>query len=322
MILNEQIYYSVAGMADALDKLRKFALARGWTIDYWQPSSAWDTTTPFGWIAGDETNLQMFSNGYGNQGMVYRMRAKPTGVTDPAESKFYSAITQTADRNHSLITTHPMSQDTLLPLTSYTNWQSTPVSTFDSVYFYGNEKFISMTLKVTSMSVITYLFGTIELFRSWESYVNGLYFLWSSGSNYSYNTNYKWYNIDSNPQFWYLPGAALSYRVSFEQLSGTLANNYQPTGTIAIGSEVGGFNRMMDFLWFNTFTDKRLAFQQTIFVKDPVGGTYYPCGRAPFAYINGTNLTFGQTVNFGTEVYKCYPAINIPNPIWVAYRTA
>ena len=52
MILTEQIYYSVAGIADALDKLRQFAIARGWTVDYWQPSSAWDTVTPFGWIAG------------------------------------------------------------------------------------------------------------------------------------------------------------------------------------------------------------------------------------------------------------------------------
>ena len=240
MILNEQIHYSVNGMADAFDKLRQFAIAQGWTVDYWAPNSAWDSSSPYGWISGSETNLQLFSDGYGNQGMVYRLRMVPTGVSDPAENKFYPFITQTADRHHSLIATHPAAQNTLAPPSNYTNSQSMPLSTFDSMYLYGNEKFISMTLKVTSMSVITVTIGTIELFRSWENYANGLYFLWSSGSSYSGNNNYKWYSIDSFPQSWFLPMASSSYRVSFEQLSGVLANNFTPSSTSTIENAPGG----------------------------------------------------------------------------------
>jgi len=320
MILTEQIHYSVAGISEALDKLRQFAIARGWTVDYWQPSSMWDVSSPFGWKAGTETNLQLHSPGYGNQEMHYRWRSAPGA--DPAADQCYHYGVYPADRYHDLITTHPISQNTYYPATSYTNWTSVPPATFDSMYLYGNDKFISMTLKVTSMSVITFTMGTIDLFKSWENYSNGLAFLFANNYVWTGNSNYKWYNIDSFPGNWYMPFCASSYRCYFEDTLSAVANNYTPTPLTGIGAELGAFNRMVDFLWFNTFTDKRLAFRPTLFIRDPSSLVYYPCGLAPFAYVNGTNLSFGETVNFGTDEFKCYPAINIPNPIWVAYQTA
>ena len=176
-----------------------------------------------------------------------------------------------------------------------------------------------MTFKVTSLSVITQTMGTLDLFKSWESYVNGLYFLFQSRSAVAA----KWYDIDSNPGGWEMPGMCPTYyKVIFEDESIVVKSNYSPTTTVAIGSEAGYFNSMKDFLAFNTFTNKRVAFNPTIFIRDPTSLLYYACGKLPFAYINGTNLSFGQTVNFGSDVYKCYPGINMPNPIWVAYRTS
>lgn len=327
MIFNEQIYYSVAGISDALDKLRQFAIAQGWTADYWQPSSVWNTSSPYGWKAGTETHLQLYSPGYGNQAMVYRFRALPS-TSDLADCTLYPRITKSEDRHHDPnISTSPISQDTYGCPTNYTDLLSTPVSTFDALYLYGNIKHISMILKVTSGSVIHITLGTAELFKSWEHYENGLALLFSPSNHYTgYTDRYKWYNIDAWPTYWYCPFSSFSYRSTFENADGdqglgTLSRNYKPTATSTPQGATGGFNNMIEMLCFNTFTDKRLAFQSTLLIQDPVSGTYWPMGKSPFAWINGTNLTFGQEVSFGTEKYKCYPSVNIGYQIWIAFRT-
>jgi hypothetical protein len=127
-----------------------------------------------------------------------------------------------------------------------------PLSTFDSMYLYGNEKFISMTLKVTSMSVITFTFGTCELFKSWESYENGLIFLNAVEYSYYYYDP-QWYNIDAVPERWYIPFCGDSYRVIFEGEPRTMLSNFRPGATSSPTNVAGSFDRMNDFLFFNTF---------------------------------------------------------------------
>ncbi len=327
-IMTEQVSYGVDGATDMLDELRQFAIALGWTVDYWEADAEWDTSSPFGWISGTDVNLQLYSPGYGNQNMVYRFR---TADRIAGEKVVTVSGIDPGERTHSLITTNPNDQDYFNTTSAnYNQYRSfsAPDTTFESLHMFGTDKFINIILKVTSASVISFCFGTPDLFDSWQGYSNGLNFVlpacYNNGSSQGI-----WSKMLDYPSLWY-GGWGLqsgSVRVGWYEDASQLytsmwAANYRPEANEDSGAEAGSFNKMNGVLNYNAYTDKRVAFQGTYFIIDPIESVWYPLGLTPCAFVNGQNLEIGDTVFFGTDEYRCFPLAFSAFNVWQAYRVA
>lgn len=339
MLLNEQIHYSVTGSKDMLNKLRQFAIAQGWTADYYQANSEWDTSLPYGWISGNTDNLQLFSSGYGNQNMIYRFRAynRISG-----QDLFDFRSIEPANRTHSSITTHPLNQNAwnagfpayYAPIGTNDFERirrfSLPDGTFD-LYLYGNEKVIFVIAKVSTATLITFTFGTFDLFRDWQSTTELNYLMWPQlyyGDHIS-----TWDNMLDNKDDWKDLYGAISdyvynsnyYQCIYWEAAGRTANhlcsNYSPYANTQINAVPGYFNKALNSLVYNSFTNKRVAFNSTFFIKNDTTDAWYPLGISPMAYVNGLNLEIGDQIDFGSETYRCFPlGWSAGTNIWQAYR--
>lgn len=314
-VLAETIHYNPVGAKDALDKIRQFALSLGWTVDYWSTTDG----------SGSDYYLQIWSKGYALQNICYRFYV--TNVDANEDTMSVRAVVpgyrynQTSKITNNTTTWGGQS-------TSYYNI-SLPATSFDALYLYGNLHFIAAIFHVDPIAVITVPIGTYELFPSWWYTVDGLFF-WYGSQYWGTTSAYKWYNMADNPTNWYIPYAQRSsstvgYNLWWEGAkrdSGNYASNYQPTSVIAVGSEAGNFNLMKGFLNWNSFTSKRAAFSPTMFAKDPDLGVWYPIGSPSMCYVNGRNLTIGEQITFGSDIYRCFPGVFTLYEIWQAYRTA
>lgn len=203
-----------------------------------------------------------------------------------------------------------------------------PATTFTALYLYGNKNFISCIFHVDPISVVTMQFGTLDLFPSWRNYEGGLFFSYHFGS-YSTTPTYSWQNIASNPSVWnWGPGGRQTQYVPMIYWQGAgryatdYACNFRPTNQQnAFDVNSGEFNRPYRMLNNNTYTDKRVAFQSTVFCRDQSLGVWYPIGNMYFAYINGEDFTIGEEVTFGAETYRVFPIMYSTYDIWQAYRT-
>lgn len=339
MLLNEQIHYSVNGSKDMLDKLRQFAIAQGWTADYYETNKEWDSVTPYGWKSGSKDHLQLFSSGYGNQNMIYRFR---TYNRTSGQDLFDFRSVEPSSRNHSLVTASPLEQDVWnigfpfyyseMGEIDYNRIRrfSLPDGTFD-LYLYGNEKVIFVIAKVSTTTLITFTFGTFDLFRDWQSTTELNYLMWPQwyyGDHIS-----TWSNILNNKDDWKGPYGAISdivfveakYQLIYWEAAGRpsthLCSSYGPLANSAINGVPGYFNKALNTLVYNSFTNKRVAFNATFFIKNDTTNAWYPLGLSPMAYVNGLNLEIGDQIDFGSETYRCFPlGWSGGSNIWQAYR--
>jgi hypothetical protein len=187
-----------------------------------------------------------------------------------------------------------------------------------------------MVWHVGPTSVITFPVGTIQLFSEWWNYTDGLFFVWYAGT-LGAASQYKWYNMADNPANWYPPAtrelsSSSGYHVWFDGAardSTYYRSNFAPTSSQDPDEATqGAFNKMQYMISYNTYTNKRVAMSSTIFVADPSTSIWYPCGTLPFAWTNGRELSIGEQITFGSDVYRVFPGVFSPYRIWQAYRTA
>ena len=85
-LLNFQFQDALTGIHDYLEKLKDFAQAQGWTVDNFIQNTQWAfDTVDYQFISGTESFLQLSSNGYGSQNLVFRFRAENTGAVGDHE---------------------------------------------------------------------------------------------------------------------------------------------------------------------------------------------------------------------------------------------
>jgi hypothetical protein len=308
LVLNETIHYSVAGVSDAISKLRTFALACGWTVPTWNGS----------------TELEIHSNGYSVQEMGYRFRQSNLDASNDIW-EYRSVIPGQAGVT-----------DGDFIASNTTGWGGSssyyrnqlPSGTFTALYLYGNELFIAMIWHVDPIAVVTHHFGTVELYPSWRNYP-GLFYTGCSGY-YGSGSDYSWENIASNTEKWlWGPSFYNSTYVDNVWWQGEARStqhhqiNFRPSQIYnAWDQTAGGFNVPRRVLNYNAFTGKRVIFPATYFCKDDSSGVWYPIGNSIYNFINGTDLLIGEEVTFGTDTYRCFPIVYSTYDVWQAYRTA
>jgi hypothetical protein len=325
-ILNESIINSVAGSHGLLAELKTFAENNGWTIDFYGVNEG---------PASGDTMLQIYSDGYGSQAMCYRFYSTYLDgalaqlghiALVPGVRTFTPDGASPGIDQYLIKTGSTWGGKTYLSMNYYK--MSFPSSSFDTLYLYGDDKFISMVVKVSGDYVFTITIGTPELFPSWQSYANGLFFYFSS-QVYNTSSDSYWSNALSNTSKYFMPVQTYRNANICDQLwyAGAAQNlnfgsNYRVTSTAVIdsGDESGIFNVPRGILNWNTFTSKRVAFSPSLFILDNTISAWYPIGDMPMVFINGTNLAIGEVVNFGLDEYRCFPGVFKNNLIWQAYR--
>ena len=126
-ILSEQVHYSVSDMSDAIDKIRQFAVAQGWTQDYWSGS-------------GSDWYLQLWSNGFSLQDMCYRFKVSNYDASDDVLQYACVIPGKRFDQTGSLMTN---SSTIWSPSNENYSKSRLPATTFTGLYLYGNKNFIS-----------------------------------------------------------------------------------------------------------------------------------------------------------------------------------
>lgn len=317
-------YTKVSGVAGAkgiLSALNAFCTAKaGWTVKEYQTSVAW---TAGGWIAGTEDFLEVVSSGYGSQVLTYRFRAQQHG-TDPTTDWLWFVPVDPNNPNYQMISTHPIDQN---------DWQTngdwrdinTPSGSMPNLWMFDwAGKMIILAIQMTSDSLAFIGFGTIELIPELQN-TTELQFHYVGNDSDQLPEAY-WYNTSTYFSKWYVPGVPATnargwlwcyWRGAGRYNTEVNANVWpQQTGETADGNW-GNLDRC---IVYNSFTNKRVGQQQTVYVKDPTSGLWYVAGQQPFIYMETSGLAFGEQVNFGPDEYLCFPLTLVTKPYGVGFR--
>ena len=320
-VWNYSMFSNVNGGSDVLAKLRTFALANGWTAPYYETSVSWasdgDGTYSFA-HAGDEDHLELRSNGYGGQTMIFRFRNDPQDAQ--SDHLFCMAIDPANGTVNESSSTRPDHQNDM----NYTTdeWNTIPNSSFPELVIVGDETFIAVHMRVTTLLTLTFAFGTYELLPGEQS-TDDLIFWWngcttSAGNWYDYTT-------PGGVQYasFYTPLYAIAYNY---YLDGTFYDNGRLKPFLRFPSYDGA---AATFYWMDLRT--RIAANNfsgfRTFISIPVAvinasSVWRVIGHFPFYYIPWGGLDWGEIIYRGSEQYLALPVMWFNQKYGIAYRVA
>ena len=313
---------------DLLVNLDTFASGLGWATEL-QQSVTWDLVSPgvYGWAAGDDDFLEIKSTGYGSQQLVYRFRWEHVSATAGTRGILWYTIIDPNNPTYSTVSsTWPHLQNRVNINDSYSR-MSLPDATFtDGVYFFGSSRFIAVIIGLYSDAVASFAVGLPDLLPELQSSLDisclfpGVYF----GSSM---TTYWWDYLKSNPTYWKMVwgyvGTANTYQWYQRSAQGGIANQiasniYSNNNT----APVGDLASLRYLVKQNTFSDKRIGAQPTLFGKDETTGLWHAIGVPPFIIIPYGGLSINGTITYGSEVFRVFPLTLQAYNYGLAFRTS
>lgn len=337
------LYYSrtasPSGLSDVIDKLATFANARGWTVEL-QAGRAWTeigSTGVYEWsVDSNEDFLEIQSNGYGSQDLIYRFRRVYIDSTE--DTLWYKAI-EPGTSYSTGDSLHPCMQDAWNDGAGYqTNFfkMSCPNITTPDVWFVGNDKFIAVHWKVAATYVPAFALGTIDLIPEFQD-TDELNFFWPGQNFRDIVADRNWADAVTYPLYWWSPygyqcflstygGIPWFYHNgaggSYDTVMKNNVRYHQAAYDDDPGDPVGGkiyFNVLHHCAVYNSFSQKRTLVRQTNYLQQG-GGTFVAIGHTPVYFINFEGLAPGDIINFSSEDYICFPAFFTNNVYGVAYK--
>jgi hypothetical protein len=175
MILDYTTHVNVADGHDAVDKIRAYAVSKGWVQQDWRSNTSWiGTANPysFGALAGC-CYLCLTSTGYGTTPLIARMGIFPGKVGNASSGKdyFYLAMASSTTVDY----TTPMYPWAQYSITNPEVRASTAygsvgmdlgVSTIQKMWIFGNSKWIMAVLNYDGSHVCALHFGQMEMIES------------------------------------------------------------------------------------------------------------------------------------------------------------
>ena len=311
-LLSYAVYYNPTSHKDVLSKFRAFALARGWTIDKYETSKDWlwdSGNSKYDWLAGTSDFLQIYSNGYGSQTLVFRFHFEGTGADGQSEWCYVTGINpsnRTPDDQSSVV---PRIQNTYNG--TRMRYHSLPSGTDVALWLFGNDKFLIAVDQVASNVVLIWYVGTFELFQSTMATVA---MARATYANTGASGISKWYEAETYPSFFVSPwdnwGVNLSY-YSHGWWDGLVVNGDSLRPNIAFAGDGVktwlAFNEVAHAVRANNFTGKRTLIKQVYFGQRQSDGLWMPIGTAPFYRIEFAGLQIGENIKYGSEEYLVFP---------------
>lgn len=288
-----------------LGELKLFLESLGsWVIVDYLTSTQWKTTSPFGFIAGSESFLEITNVGYGSQAMRYRFRAQQAGTAQ----EWIELSGNTAVR--ALNSTLPCDQN---------QWNSNQHISFkpsaiEKAWFFGNTKFVVCFIKFSSDFVQCVTFGSLELYDTAKT---DCYMVGYVGTSTA--TTMHWSDASKSLQ---LPFDLRDTCFFWESGGLSIANMAQNIQFNTASADAGQFYKLGLAVKRNAYSNQRSLFKTKYMFKRTSDGLFEPVGELPLYRADVTNLAIGEEISIGSKKFICFPALYLERTKGVAVRVA
>ena len=326
-LLNYTKTTSVAGAKGVLDDIRTFAAAQSWIEDDYQSSIVWNSIS--GWVAGNDTFMQLRSVGYGSQNIAVRFYA------DDSSGILHIKLVDPNNTTVIVSATHPMNQNSAVPSIYFNTALARsgidmPSSNIPAVYCIGNSRFIALYVQVESDKVFSYAFGIPDLLDYWIS--SKVSFLWTNytrfyeGGSLAYDDDLTDLDDEVIDFSDYAPGSGYDQGY-LESVAFDLATDNQykigfrwtsADDDIELPTSVWG----KPLYTFYEAPHSGLRFMKKQPVYFSASGVWYLMGYMPFWRINGYGITPGTELDYGGQTYLTFPTLSSAYNPGTAFRVA
>lgn len=275
----------------ALEKLKDFALARGWTVLDWQTNVRWAWSgSQYDFIAGSESFLMLQSAGYGAQTLHFRLRGEAAG-TDPNHEwvQLGSQPAGSTSINHAS-SDHPV-QQSAWNLYRYNSFK--PVS-IPKMWIFGNDKFLMAVTQMNSIWCNILAFGTVELFDTADD--EGQFCGYGQAGS-----SMQWYEYSEVDPF--LNKSGLVYYDGAAKIGSTLMHS--------MASPFDGFFAYMDCTLENAFSEVRPEFQGLVYVRHNSDSLWRILGTFPVYRVDVRGYQMGEIATYGSKKFVCFPSCKL-----------
>lgn len=325
-ILTYATYTSLASGDAYFEKLRDFFVTLGWTEnEYYQANKQWNTSVPYGWIAGSESWLDVQSNGNGSQLMRYVFKNEHANATCDTLTVGGSLIGNT----YSLAATIPINQTSLVWDYHAGNVHrkiSIPRGTISKCWFFGNDYCMYSVIEVAVGVNIIWGVGSPTLISEYTTRTDCLYVYMPCRSANS-DSAHQWENISTTGlAHWWCGLDYPSYSNSFAPPANSLYAYIEGSGRAYIGSNEWGylntwlsrdgavvqspaprFDVMNKAIVLNSYNDIRPIIQPKAYIKHASNNTWKYIGTLPFGNLVSSGCASGDTLTYGSENYLVFP---------------
>lgn len=313
---------------DLLVKLESFASGLGWTTEI-QHDKAWTDTGGgvYGWTAGSYDFLELKSAGYGPQNLVFRFLWNPVTPSTRGDLS-YSLIDPNNPTYSTASAVYPHLQDQVNTTNTYDHMSLPDAAFADGAYFFGNSRFIAVMIGLYTDLVASFAFGLPDLLPELRIEPE-ISFFWPGQYYFSASTTYYWDYIKTASNYLYWKGlwgypATVGVYQWYQAKVNSAATNNVTTNLIMNNdtAPTGDFTNLQYLVKYNSFSDKRIGAQPTVFLKDTVSGQWFPCGVMPFIMIPYSGLSIAGTLTYGSDTYRTFPSQNQSFNYGYGFRTA
>jgi len=296
-VLGFEIHENLVDHHDLIDKMRAFAVTKGWTVALYQTNSVWANQGGgvYAWDPGSEDFLILTSPGFGSQDLQFRFRVEDSGAV--ATHEWVQINGYTGSTALDPIFTHPLIQTTIgTPWTQANRHHSFPSQTIPKTWFFGNDKIIIVVVEVDSTFCVTMVFGSVNLFDTTE--IEGNLYM-PRGSSSSVN---HWFNHNTLVSFDFSVSDLVFYDAEGKVNSGT--NFSFNTSGLSTNTRFGSLG---DCVLRNAFSEIRPMFKQTIYTQRNSDSRYLPLGDPWVFRLDTEGLGIGEKICLGTKEFLAFP---------------
>jgi len=304
---------NVSGADGILTKIKTFALAQGWTIEYDESDVSWlyNDDVPgsefYEWAAPDAGDplfdrvIGYKSTGYGSQDLCFRFYVQDyDGSSDRIHM---NGIIPGSTNIDDQLATPPHGQNRF-NYSSY-GYMSMPNSTFPELLLVGNKKRICVHARVNSLITLFFWFGTPEMFHPEYVGETELSFMQHSQTT----SSYEWYEVVSSAESTtYYPPYYIWDRAYYMDGSSNQTDNLLPFQRYTANQQL--FADWCDrgsLLVANAYSGFRTIVPSPLFRKHPVSDEYRNIGWVPSYLLYYQGLNWGDIVTRGTDQWIVVP---------------
>lgn len=342
MLLDYIKHTNVTSALDTINKIRAYAVSKGWTQEEWYDGYEWGATgssPPYGFIVdANHCYLRMTSTGYGT-----------TEIDAVLHTYEFNSAMQvaciTTNSTETLDTADQRQPYRQLALAMQGFHDSSGVTieneTYDELYIFGDDKWICAVMNMDGVYVQFMHFGQFEMFD--ENCTNGTtYGMTGQHDSYHTDTDYTAHSNLTSDNYhqaffmgWTITFGAPAWGYACHDVQwddSDTPNNYMSgrgyaTGTIydmrlalnfwspdtnsawlqydnAYGDKFWNVDTLLNA---NTWSNNRVLMKGTYFGKSRVDDTWKPICRTSYYFCMFSGLSIGQILTYGSQQYMCFP---------------
>jgi hypothetical protein len=353
LLLDYVTYTNLTGCSDFFNKLRLWAVSKGWTQEEWLENVTWGTS-PYGWKTDSRADfLQLSKTGYGTQNLIAAISSM-IKEDYPSCSLAICMRSQTAYETSS--SKHPMNQNPLVGMISSLTADSlfyqgvnnacggldlTASDNIPQAWFFAGPHWICAVAKMSEEFCQMMHFGSFEMFEDNPS--QGQCFgmtttVYGPGS-YEYDTSWKtgWerrlffttpFSSGKKSGFSYYTNHGLGFYYFNRASIAPYGTNYiyhRDNCHVYFGdywSASSGGNELLGVsgaVLSNHFSAKRPMIKPIFAIQRPADSVWVPVFKAPVWCLNTAGLEIGQQLEQDGSKYLVFPFPTIYTPQGYAF---